>query len=331
MMKKSIIKKLFIRLSKILGYEIIDQNEFYSPTLEKKIDENLSSIDKSIVLPLGEVKLTRKVKSLLILFRTNTNIEIWDQNRKRLFEYPKAEYALRSLYSLIKSIKYLLNKYSNIEVKLKIIDDKSNEENLSNIKELVSKSNLNIEIINHDNKEHNDVIKKQTSNETFANLSSLLKCFEMGKKDGKDLIFFVEDDYLHFETALEEMISSYERISSQTNRELFICPSDYPFFYMNNEKTSLLIGSKRHWRTINKTLCTLLTSHRFIDKYWSNFYNNCLDRHDPFEKYLNELYQKEICISPLKSLSVHFANINSSYGLSPYIDYKSLWEENDYK
>ena len=331
MMKKSIIKKLFIRLSKILGYEIIDQNEFYSPTLEKKIDENLSNIDKSIVLPLGEVKLTRKVKSLLILFRTNTNIEIWDQNRKRLFEYPKAEYALRSLYSLIKSIKYLLNKHSNIEVKLKIIDDESKEENLSKIKELVSKSNLNIEIINHDNKEHKDVIKKQTSNETFANLSSLLKCFEIGKKDGKDLIFFVEDDYLHFETALEEMISSYERISSQTNRELFICPSDYPFFYMNNEKTSLLIGSKRLWRTINKTLCTLLTSHRFIDKYWSNFYNNCLDRHDPFEKYLNELYQKEICISPVKSLSVHFANINSSYGLSPYIDYKSLWEENDYK
>ena len=331
MMKKSIIKKIFIKLSKLLGYEIIDQNEFYSPTLEKKIDENLSNIDKSIILPLGEVKLTRKVKSLLILFRTNTNIEIWDQNRKRLFEYPKAEYALRSLYSLIKSIKYLLNKHSNIEVKLKIIDDKSNEENLSKIKELVSKSNLNIEIINHDNKEHKDVIKKQTSNETFANLSSLLKCFEIGKKDGKDLVFFVEDDYLHFETALEEMISSYERISSQTNRELFICPSDYPFFYMNNEKTSLLIGSKRHWRTINKTLCTLLTSHRFIDKYWSNFYNNCLDRHDPFEKYLNELYQKEICISPVKSLSVHFANINSSYGLSPYIDYKSLWEENDYK
>ena len=330
-MKKSIIKKLFIKLSKLLGYEIIDQNEFYSPTLEKKIDENLSNIDKSIILPLGEVKLTRKVKSLLILFRTNTNIEIWDQNRKRLFEYPKAEYALRSLYSLIKSIKYLLNKHSNIEVKLKIIDDKSNEENLSKIKELVSKSNLNIEIINHDNKEHKDLIKKQTSNETFANLSSLLKCFEIGKKDGKDLVFFVEDDYLHFETALEEMISSYERISSQTNRELFICPSDYPFFYMNNEKTSLLIGSKRHWRTINKTLCTLLTSLEFIDKYWSNFYNNCLDRHDPFEKYLNELYQKEICISPVKSLSVHFANINSSYGLSPYIDYKSLWEENDYK
>tara|TARA_B100000029_G_scaffold498945_1_gene568591 strand:- start:261 stop:1253 length:993 start_codon:yes stop_codon:yes gene_type:complete len=329
-MKKTILKKIFIKLSKILGFEIIDQNEFYSPTLEKKIDENLSNVDKSIILPLGEVKLTRKVKSLLILFRTNTDIEIWDQNRKRLFEYPKIEYALRSLFSLIKSIKYLLIKYPNIEVKLKIIDDNSSQENLNKINGILAKSNLDFEIINHNNNEHNNVIKKQKSKETFANLSSLLKCFEIGKKEGKDLVFFVEDDYLHFETALEEIISTYERISSQTNKDLFICPSDYPFFYMNNEKTSLLIGSKRHWRTINKSLCSFLTSHKFIDKYWDNFYNNCLDRHDPFEKYLNELYFKEICISPVKSLSVHFANINSSYGLSPYIDYKSLWDENNF-
>jgi len=29
------MKKLFIRLAKILGYEIIDQNNFISPTLNK--------------------------------------------------------------------------------------------------------------------------------------------------------------------------------------------------------------------------------------------------------------------------------------------------------
>ena len=59
-MKKSIIKKIFIRLSKILGYEIIDQNEFYSPTLEKNLNEDLSTINqKSIVLPLGEVSISR--------------------------------------------------------------------------------------------------------------------------------------------------------------------------------------------------------------------------------------------------------------------------------
>ena len=103
--KTGFFKKIFIKLSRKLGYEIIDQNEFYSPTLEKKIDENLSNIDKSIVLPLGEVKLTRKVKSLLILFRTNTNIEIWDQNRKRLFEYSKVEYAQFNQFKFVSWVK----------------------------------------------------------------------------------------------------------------------------------------------------------------------------------------------------------------------------------
>ena len=329
-MKKSIIKKIFIKISKFLGYEIIDQNEFYSPTLNKELNENLSSISKSIVLPMGEVNLSRKVKSLLILFRTNTNVEIWDQNRKRIFENPKIEYVLRSLFSLIKSIKKLKKQNKNIEVILKIVDDNSNEENLKKIKNLLLLSSLNFEIINHSFKDHKNFIKKQKSEETFANLSSLLKCFELGKSEGKDLIFFVEDDYLHFEESLEEMVSTYERITSQLNKDIFICPSDYPYLYMNNEKTSLLLGSKRHWRSINKTLCTFLAPISFIDKYWDNFKKNCQDRHDPFEKYLNELYEKELCISPVKSLSVHFANINSSYGLSPYINYKALWEDNNY-
>jgi len=88
----------------------------------------------SIVLPLGEVSITKKVKSVLLIFRTNTDIEIWDQNKRRLFEEPKIEYSLRSLNSLIKSIKFSKNKYPNINFKTIIVDDKSKEENLGKIK-----------------------------------------------------------------------------------------------------------------------------------------------------------------------------------------------------
>ena len=106
-MKKSIIKKLFIKLSKVLGYEIIDQNDFKSPTLQKELNEDLSIINKkSIILPLGEVKITKKINSILIIFRTNTDVEIWDQSKKRLFEQPKIEYSLRALNSLIKSVNF---------------------------------------------------------------------------------------------------------------------------------------------------------------------------------------------------------------------------------
>ena len=328
-MKKSIIKKIFIRLSKILGYEIIDQNEFHSPTLEKNLNEDLSTINqKSIVLPLGEVSISRKVNSILIILRANTKIDIWDQNKKRIFEKPKAEYTSKSISSLIKSIVYCKTKYPNIKIKTLIVDDDSDEKTLIHIKKTINSSKLDMKIINFDKRDYDNIINKQKNLQTFGNLSSLLHSFELGKKMGKDLVFFLEDDYIHFEPMLEEMIASYERISSQTKKELFMCPADYPYLYMNNEKSNILIGNKRHWRTIDKTLCTFMTSIELINKYWDNFYSTCLDRNEPFEKYLNEIYKKELCISPLKSLSVHMTNVNSNYGLSPFINYKKLWDEN---
>ena len=231
--------------------------------------------------------------------------------------------------SIIKAINNLNQNYPSIKINLLVVDDNSKKENLDQITEILNSSKQNYEIINHDNSEHKNVIKNQKTKATFSNLSSLLKSFELGKNKGKDLIYFVEDDYLHFRYSLMEMVETYERIASQLEKDLIICPADYPFLYMNNEKTNLLIGSKRHWRTINKTLCTLMTSKEILNKYWDNFYQNCLDRHDPFEKYLNQIYEKEVCISPVKSLSVHFTNVNSSYGLSPFIDYKKLWKESE--
>ena len=329
-MKKNIIKNLFVKLSRIMGFEIIDQNKFMSPTLNKELNENLSILnDKSIVLPLGKIKISRKVKSILILFRTNSNVEIWDQNKKRIFELPKIDYTLRSLNSLIKSINFCKNKYPVIQITLKVVDDKTDENNLKKIKNLINKSDLNVDFIKVDHEKYRKIIKKQKNHETYSNLASLLCSYEIAKEKTDDLIFFVEDDYLHFEPMIEEMVASYERISSQLNKDIFICPADYPYLYMNNQKTNILVGNKRHWRTVSESLCTFMTSKKFLDKYWDNFYKTCLDRNDPFEKYINEIYKNEFCVSPLKSLSVHFTNINSSYGLSPFIDYKKLWNENE--
>ena len=321
------MKKIFIKLARLLGYEIIDQNNFVSPSLEKELNDQLSVINqKSIILPLGNVKITKKVMSLLIVLRMNTVVEIWDQKKKRLFEQPKIEYSIRSINSLIKAITVCRNKYPVIKIKTIIVDDQSKKDNLDKIRKLIQ--DQNIEIIPLDHEKYKSIIKKQEKTETFSNLASLLQSFEIGKNQSDDLIFFIEDDYIHSETMLDEMISSYERIASQIKKDLIMCPADYPYLYMNNEKTNILIGSNRHWRTINKTLCTFMLSKNLLSKYWENFYKTCLDRHDPFEKYINEIYENEVCISPIKSLSLHLTNVNSNYGLSPFLDYKKLWEDN---
>ena len=322
------MKKIFIKLARLLGYEIIDQNNFVSPSLEKELNDQLSVINrKSIILPLGNVKITKKVKSLLIVLRMNTVVEIWDQKKKRLFEQPKIEYSIRSINSLIKAITVCRNKYPVIKIKTIIVDDQSKKDDLDKIRKLIQ--DQNIEIIPLDHEKYKSIIKKQEKTETFSNLASLLQSFEIGKNQSDDLIFFIEDDYIHSETMLDEMISSYERIATQVKKDIIMCPADYPYLYMNDEKTNILIGSNRHWRTINKTLCTFMLSKNLLNKYWENFYKTCLDRHDPFEKYINEIYEKEICISPIKSLSLHLTNVNSSYGLSPFIDFKKLWDQNN--
>jgi len=62
-MKENTTKKILIKLSRKLVFEIIDQNNFVSQTLDRKLNLNLSSIERTIILPLCEVKLTKKIKN----------------------------------------------------------------------------------------------------------------------------------------------------------------------------------------------------------------------------------------------------------------------------
>ena len=182
------MRKIFIKLARLFGYEIIDQNKFISPTLNKELHEDLSILnDKSIILPLGNVKITKRVNSILIILRMNTEVEIWDQNKKRLFEEPKIEYSIRSINSLIKSIDFCQKKYPVLKIKTIIIEDHSKKENLEKVEKLIQ--NQNIDIVSLDHEKYKPLIKEQKSIDTFSNLASLLQSFEIGKNKGEDLIF----------------------------------------------------------------------------------------------------------------------------------------------
>ena len=125
------------------------------------------------------------------------------------------------------------------------------------------------------------------------------------------------------------MIITYERISSQINRELILCPSDYPYLYTKIDSTNIFLGAKKHWRKVNETLCTFLTSKTLLEKYWEKFILMCQFEHYPFEKPLHDIYKSEYCLSPIPSLALHFTNTNSVFGLSPNVDWNKVWKENE--
>ena len=334
--KKNPIKKIFIKICRMFGFEIIDQSNFNIPTSDKNINESLSVPGKSsITLPLGKIEITRSVKSLDIILRTCMTVNMLTQSKKRMFEKEKSEYTKRTLISIIKSINYAKNIFKNTNFKIYIIDYNSSKNQISQLEEILKKSNINFKILNLEfdkfctqikkiNEENKEVTDKQKSN-----MSNIHQSLLLSKEKSDDLIYFVEDDYIHEEISLSEILYTYEKIASVTKKELIICPTDYPYLYTQSENTKIFLGENRHWRQIDQTLCTFLTSKKIVNKYWNELTSMCKTEHYPFEKPLHKIYKKELCISPLPSLAVHFTNINSIYGLSPNVDWKELWDSNE--
>ena len=54
-------------------------------------------------------------------------------------------------------------------------------------------------------------------------------------------------------------------------KDFIICPTDYPYLYTEADKTRIFLGENKHWRQIDQSLCTFLTSKKIVEKYWEDF------------------------------------------------------------
>ncbi len=333
--KKSWIKKIFIKICRLLDYEIIDQSNFYLPVTDQDINEDLSKIGKrSLTIPMGKVEITRPIKSLTIILRTCASVNMLTQSKKRLFDQEKSEYTLRSLNSIIKSINHAKELFKSINLELIIVDHNSEKKVIDRIKSILSgqffKSNfisLNVDEFKKDIKPINEK-KEQVIFNQMSNMANIHQSLILAKKS-EDLVYFVEDDYIHSAQAIKEMILTYEKLSSMLKSELILCPTDYPYLYSEIENTRVFLGDKSHWRSVKETLCTFLMSKDMVIKYWEELTSMCKFEHYPFEKPLHNIYEKEHCLSPIPSLAIHLTNINSIFGLSPNIDWKKNWDESE--
>ena len=322
------LKKLFIKLCRLLGFEIIDQANFRSPTLEKNLDETLSiQGKKSITIPLGQIDIKKKIKSVKIILRTCTSELIMDQNKRRLFDCEKNEYTFRTLKSLIRSIKKAKENLNNIKFDIVITDTNSPQDDILKIKSLLDRSEINNKFISINLKKFENKIKPGYSKAKFSNMANFYNSLLIAKNEDADIIYFVEDDYIHAPNAITEMIFSYEKFHNFYN-DLILLPSDYPYLYAKDDPTKVYLGEKNHWRLVFESLVTFMTSKDLIEMNFKKLEKMGIEWIDPWEKPLHEIYKKNPCLSPLPSLAYHCANINSIFGVSPNIDLKKLWDQN---
>ena len=153
-----------------------------------------------------------------------------------------------------------------------------------------------------------------------------MECCDQAE-NSEDLIFFIEDDYIFEENCIEEMIITFSRLSTIFKEDVFLCPCDYPFFYDSSYKTSLYIGNKYKWRTVEETLLTFMMSKKLYDKYKEKIRLVGEKENYPFEKPLHEIYKINPCLSPVNSLSYHISRGQPA----TTEDWIKLWNNNQIK
>ena len=248
--KKSWFKKIFIKICRLLDYEIIDQSNFYLPVTDQHIDEDLTKIGKrSLTIPMGKVEITRPVKSLTIILRTCASVNMLTQSKKRLFDQEKSEYTLRSLNSIIKSINFAKEKFDNVNFELIIVDHNSEQTVIDKIKLILSNQlfkNRFVSLNVDDFKKNINPVNEKNEQVTFNQMSNMSNIHQslLFAKESDDLIYFVEDDYIHSIKTLKEMILTYEKLSTLLKTELILCPTDYPYLYSEIDNSKIFLGDK---------------------------------------------------------------------------------------
>ena len=237
--------------------------------------------------------------------------------------FSKLDVILRCINSLITSINL-----TDADLRLIVVDDHSSKEGIKSIKSLVGKCKYPTEIIGTTER---------------GNGNSLKACYEWAKSEGRDYLFFVEDDYLHDPMCVPEMLCDYGIFKAKLNsHEIALFPYDnidnYVQAYKNNIPCFMTLGSRRHWRTVSNSTSTFLCSKNILERYWFLFEkithydeNQFVNRDNTTNVIWMAPYRGAggaYMLSPIPTLALH---LHFKEHLSPFVDWKKLWRKSELK
>jgi ubiquinone/menaquinone biosynthesis C-methylase UbiE len=262
---------------------------------------------------------------LLIVLQAHAKNNTNHKDSSRYVDASKVEISKRSFLSLVDSIQYCIdNKQAPINIKLIVLDDRSESEFVSLVLEKSISQNFTIEFIN---------------SKTPGLMENIFRQYEIGKERGKDLVYFAQDDYLYFDSAIWELVDSYYRFANLTQMEVCLFPYDDPYRYGNQYlkyPTKVVLGSKRHWKTAHHTASCFLTNHKTIVENWDLFEAMGNSKYDETceDRSINRLFQniegypireiKHVLFTPIPSLALHLQDTSTE---DPYLNWKKLWEK----
>jgi len=246
---------------------------------------------------------------LSIFLRTHDGKNFHGGNR--FVDVDKKEIMIVSLKSLVSSI----NNFNKAEETLfTIIDDHSSEETLERMKKETAICKCDVNYIHLDN---------------TGNGESLKKTYELAMANGANLIYFVEDDHLHKDTAVQFMVNAWEQFSPKLcENQVAIAPYDDPIDYHPDRitPTRIVASSDCHWRQNFHTTCTMMITKWILLHFWDKFMavTNYGINGISEDNTINLMYDKEVVLfTPIPFQAVHLQTVPPVIG-----DWKSLYNIN---
>lgn len=246
------------------------------------------------------------MKIAIALRSCGSVLNYWD--RQRFVPDNKSSIIMTCLNSLLKSISLGKN-----EITFSIHDDSSSEVLKEKMKNLINNYNVQCEWI--------DTPKK-------GNFKSQ---YEWTKKQNFDYVYLVEDDWLHTDNAINDMVDFFKDIKNFDAGDYAIFPMNCSWRYVSPQALYpcyVVKGRKDYWRTIQHT-----TSTCFISKQTVLEHDDILRQQAyawefdaaPEDQYINNLWKRVRLFCPIKTLAWH---ISDEPNIDTVDDWKSVWLKN---
>jgi hypothetical protein len=241
--------------------------------------------------------------------------------KPRYIDIPKKNLILGCLSSLINSA----NVVTNAEISFVVLNDHCTNDCIFKVHKIFKHSKDSYQLINLEVPGFNH---------------SGFKQFEYCKNSTADLVYSVEDDYLHCTEAIQEMIFTYEYLKSyyRLEKELCLFPFDNPEDYEPNQiyPGRVFRTPTRHWKEGIWTTFTMMTTPQVFQHHWKIFEKLSL-QYKPFAigDNIDELVDEGstigniwknhvIRVNPIPSLALH---IQFEKQRDPYINHLNWWDK----
>jgi glycosyltransferase involved in cell wall biosynthesis len=252
-----------------------------------------------------------------IIVRTCDRTNVHNDWRKRYCGFDKNVLLIGCIRSLIRSVL----KTQGIDVSVTVLDDHSSTETVEHLQRLLC---------------HLPQAKFIPLEEFGYNYSAHQQWL-MCRDSKADLVYSVEDDYLHVDTAIQEMVDSFEFFRQRIkNDDIVLYPFDKPTEYNPPTRRDFIVhGSARHWRTGVYTTNTIMTKPKIFRVHWSKFETLALkyngDYLNPRVEHFDEANTIQpiweqghaIRFNPIPSLALH---MQFDQEKDPWIDWMQWWD-----